>query len=155
MFSALLSFLGGSVFRMIWGEISSAWTKYQDHAHELELLRLQGEMEAAKAARELEAIREQHKMGVEVVRVQGEARAPELDLQAFVKGVELTGTSTGFRWVDAWNASIRAALATGVMVLIGLHYWHAGWKLDDRGWELAGAILGLFTADRMLFRRGK
>lgn len=155
MFSALFSFLGGSVFRMIWGEVSSAWTKFQDHKHELAMLEVQGKLESEKHARELESIRLQADLKVEVIRVQGEARALELDLQAFGKGVELTSSSTGFKMVDAWNASIRAALATGVMILIGLHYYHAGWKLDDRGWELAGAILGLYTADRMLFRRGK
>ena len=31
MFSALFSFLGGSVFRMIWGEISSFIEKKQEH----------------------------------------------------------------------------------------------------------------------------
>lgn len=155
MFSALLSFLGGSVFRMIWGELSAAWTKAQDHKYELAMLEIQGKLEAEKHARELESIRLQADLKVEVIRVQGEARALELDLQTFAKGVELTSTSTGFKLVDAWNASIRAALATGVMVLIGLHYWRAGWVLDVRGWELAGAILGLYTADRMLFRRGK
>lgn len=155
MFGALFSFLGGSVFRMIWGEVSSAWTKYQDHKHELELLKIQSDIDAARHARELESIKVQAELGVQAIRVQGEARALELDLENFGKGVELTGAVTGFKWVDAWNASIRAALATEMMVLVTLHYYGLGWKLDGNGWELAGAILGLYTADRMLFRRGK
>ena len=36
MISALVSFLGGSVFRMLWGEISAWLTKAQDHKHEIE-----------------------------------------------------------------------------------------------------------------------
>jgi hypothetical protein len=32
--TTILSFLGGSVFRMLWGEISSWMNKQQDHAHE-------------------------------------------------------------------------------------------------------------------------
>lgn len=32
MFSALFSFLGGSVFRMIWGEVANFVQKKQDHA---------------------------------------------------------------------------------------------------------------------------
>lgn len=155
MFSALFSFLGGTVFRMIWGELSAAWTKYQDHKQEIELMRLTGELEAAKHARELEAIRLQADLKVQVIRVQGEMRNEELDRLTFQRGVELTGASTGFKWVDAWNSSIRAALATMMMALICAHYYNAGWKLDQNGWELAGAILGLYTADRLLFRRGK
>ena len=42
MFSALFSFLGGSVFRMIWGEVSSFIEKRQEHAQEIERMRLQG-----------------------------------------------------------------------------------------------------------------
>lgn len=155
MFSALLSFLGGSVFRMIWGEVSSYLSKKQDHTHELELIRLTGQLEAEKHARELEAIKVQADLGVKMVRVQGEMRSEELDRLTFQRGVELTGQTTGFKFVDAWNSSIRAALATMMMVLIALHYHRAGWVLDQPGWELAGAILGLYTADRMLFRRGK
>jgi len=38
---ALFSFLSGSVFRMLWGEIASFITKAQDHKQELELAKLQ------------------------------------------------------------------------------------------------------------------
>ena len=39
MFSALFSFLGGSVFRMVWGEVSTWVTAKQDHAHENEKMK--------------------------------------------------------------------------------------------------------------------
>ena len=32
MFATLISFFGGSVFRMLWGEISSFMNKKQDYA---------------------------------------------------------------------------------------------------------------------------
>ena len=35
MFEALISFLGGSVFRMVWGEIASWYSKKMDHEHEM------------------------------------------------------------------------------------------------------------------------
>lgn len=35
MFSALFSFLGGSVFRMVWGEASAFINKREDHKQEL------------------------------------------------------------------------------------------------------------------------
>lgn len=155
MFSTLVSFLGGSAFRMVWGEISHWLTARQEHAHEIERLRLQGEQDAAAHGRNLEAMRLQAELGVKTIQVQAEADISRADADAFAKAVELTGKSTGINWVDAWNASIRAALATEVMALITLHYYHAGWVLDANGWDLAGAALGVFVADRTLFRRGK
>ena len=152
---ALLSFLSGSVFRMIWGELSSAWTAYQNHKHEMERMRFQAEQDDKQHARNLESIRLQHDLGVEAIRVQGELDLAKIDADTFHTGVKLTGKSSGFRWVDAWNSAVRAALATECMILISLHYYRHDWTLDAAGWELAGAALGVFVADRTLFRRGK
>lgn len=155
MFSGLISFLGGSVFRMLWGEISAIWTKAQDHKHEMERMQLQSKIDADEHSRRIEMIKLQHAQGVEVIRVQGDYKLDELAAMTFDKGVEIAGRMTGFKFVDIWNSAIRAALATEMMLLISLHYCNKGWVLDDKGWELAGAVLGVFVADRFLFRRGK
>lgn len=162
MLSGLLSFLSGSVFRMVWGEIAALLEGAQarkqlrlDHEHEVERMRLQGELDAAAHARNLEAQRLQAELNIQVVRVKSDADLALADAATFGKGVEATQQSTGIKWIDAWNASIRAALATECMLLIGLYYYRLDWKLDDKGWELAGAALGIFVADRVLFRRGK
>lgn len=55
--SALLSFLGGSAFRMIWGELSSFLNKTTDHAHEIERLRLEADLEDRRAERTAANIR--------------------------------------------------------------------------------------------------
>lgn len=152
---ALVSFLGGSVFRMIWGEVSAWFTAKQEHAHEMDRMELQGRLDAAQHERSQEAIKLQAELGVQTIRVQGEVDLDKIDAESFGKGVELTGKSTGVKFIDAWNAGIRAALATECMVLISLFYYQNDWKLDANGWELAGAALGIFIADRQLFRRGK
>jgi hypothetical protein len=36
-----------------------------------------------------------------------------------------------------------------------LHVARAGWTLDEQGWALLGAILGIYVADRTLTKRGK
>ena len=36
-----------------------------------------------------------------------------------------------------------------------LHFYRAGWVLDEQGWALVGAVLGIYVADRTLFKRGK
>lgn len=152
---ALFSFLGGSVFRMVWGEVSAWFTARQEHQNEMERMRFQAEQDDRQHDRQIAMITLQHQQGVEVIRVQGEIDIDKIDAATFNTGVELTGKQTGFKWVDAWNSAIRAALATECMILVSMYYYQNGWKLDANGWELAGAALGIFIADRSLFRRGK
>lgn len=155
IFSAVLSFLGGSVFRTIWGELSAFLTARQEHKQELDRLRLQGELDAAAHVRQLEAIKAQHDMGVETIRVQSAADLEKIDADIFGQAVELTGKITGFAIVDIWNGIIRPALATMCMALVTLHFYRHNWVLDEQGWSLIGASLGIFVADRSLFKRGK
>lgn len=155
MLTTLLSFLGGSVFRMLWGEISAWLTARQDHRHEIERMRLQAELDAAQHERQQAAVRLHHDLGVETIRVQSAADLALHDAQAFGAAVELTSQASGVSWVDAWAAAVRPALATMCVALVVLHFARAGWALDERGWELVGAVLGLYVADRALFRRGK
>jgi hypothetical protein len=41
------------------------------------------------------------------------------------------------------------------MSLVALHFYRHNWTLDEQGWALVGAALGIFVADRTLFKRGK
>lgn len=155
MISALISFLGGSVFRMLWGEISSWMTARQDHAHELARLRLQAEIDQAQHERNLAAIRLQHDMGVDVVRVQGEAQIGGIEAEAWLSTVKATAAQTGIWLVDLWNGIIRPFGATLCLGLVVLHFYRHNWVLDEQGWGLIGAFLGIYVADRSLFKRGK
>lgn len=154
MLSALISFLGGSVFRMIWGELSAWMTARQDHTFELERMRLQGDLEAAQHARNLEAIKVQADLGVKVIETQAQAAIDQLESSAWLEAVKATAVQTGIRWVDAWNAVIRPAVATWAIGMITGNYLQL-WLLDENGWSLAGAALGIYLADRALFKRGK
>lgn len=154
MISALISFLGGSVFRMIWGEISAWMTARQDHEHEIERMRLQGELDAAAHARNLEAIKVQADLGVREISVKAEAAIDEIEAQGWLEAVKGTTTKVGIYWVDAWNAVIRPAVATWSVLMITGHY-RQWWTLDGNGWAVCGAALGIYLADRALFKRGK
>jgi hypothetical protein len=155
MISALFSFLGGSIFRMLWGEVSNWLTERQNHRHELERLRLQAELEAAQHARQQDAMRLQAELGVQTIRVQAEGKVSELETDAWLEAVRGTTRSTGIWFVDLWNGVIRPLVATWAVVLITLHFARTGWVLDQNGWELCGAALGMYLADRALFKRGK
>lgn len=154
MFTTLFSFLGGSAFRMLWGEISSWVTAKQDHSFEIERMTLQGSLDAQQHARNLEAIRVQSELGVKTVQVQAEADLGRLDAQAFNTGVEMTGKSSGNWFIDAWNGGIRPALATMCMALVTASEFSLI-TLSENGWALAGAALGIYVADRTLFKRNK
>lgn len=155
MISALLSFFGGSVFRMLWGEVSAFLNKRQDHKFELERLRFQAQVDAEQHARNLEAIKIQAEIGVQTIRVAAEGKVDEITANAWQHAVEATTTRSGIWLVDLWNGIIRPALATMCAALVALHFYRAGWVLDEQGWALVGAVLGIYVADRTLFKRGK
>lgn len=155
MLSAIISFFGGTAFRMIWGEVSAWLTAKQNHAHELDMLRMQAELDAAQHARNLEAIKVQAELGVQTIRVQGEAETGRLEADAWRDAVSSIGRATGIWFVDLWNGVIRPLVATVCVVLWVLHVHRAGWVLDEQGWSILGAALGLYLADRALVKRGK
>jgi len=154
MLTTLISFLGGSAFRMIWGEVSSYLTARQEHQHELQRMRLQADLEAEQHKRQQEAIRLQAELGVKVIEAQREADLDRLAAEGFNIAVEATSKVTGVRWVDAWNAAIRPGLATVSIVLVVSDAWQLV-SLNENAWALAGAALGIYVADRTLFKRGK
>lgn len=154
MLSALISFLSGSVFRMIWGELSSWLTARQDHSHEIERMRLQGELDAAAHTRNQDAIRLQADLGVQTIRVQGEADIGRIEADGWLTAVRGTTASTGVWLVDLWNGIIRPLVATWAIAMISGNYFK-WWVLDENGWSVCGAALGIYLADRALFKRGK
>ena len=154
MITALLSFFGGGLFRSIWGEVSSLLTARQDHSFEIERMKLQGDLDAAQHARNLEAIKVQADLGVKTIQVQAEADLSRLEDAAFSTAVELTGKPSGGWFVDAWNSSIRPGLATISIVGVALDAC-ATIHMTDNAWALAGSALGIYVADRTLFKRGK
>jgi hypothetical protein len=155
MLTALFTFLGGSVFRMIWGELSSWINKKQDHSHELERMRLELELEDRAHARQQETIRLQHELGVQQIQVQRDADVARSDAQAFTEAMKDAFKPTGIWFVDAWNGSIRPQYAQLALVLWGCKVAAQGFVMDDYDRDLIAVILGFFFADRVLSRRGK
>jgi hypothetical protein len=152
--SGLLSFLGGSAFRMIWGEVSSFLNKKQEHNQELDRMKLIEQFDEAKHRREMESIKLQAEQGVQLVRVQSEANIDEYEAKAWATLSESTTKQIGIKWVDAWNAAIRPGGATWAIALLTLEAFTLV-NVTDGTLEVAWAFLGLFVADRTLGKRGK
>lgn len=155
MFSALLSFLGGSVFRSIWGEISAYLNKRQDHQHETEMLRLQASLDEAKHGRDMEQMRVANELGLKTIEVQKESAIATGELDAFSRAIEAAARPTGIAWVDAWNGSIRPSYATVALGLWLVKVAAQGFKMDAFDAELLAVVAGFYFADRSLGKRGK
>lgn len=155
MLSALFSFLGGSVFRMIWGEVSTFLNKRQDHAHEVELMKIQAELDKQAHDRTLETLRLQSELGVKQVQVQAEAAIEKADADAFSVAMANSFKPTGIKFVDAWNGIIRPSYATVGLILWAIKLYAQGFKMDEFDITLFGTIAGFFFADRSLGKRGK
>jgi hypothetical protein len=154
MISALISFLGGSVFRMIWGEVSAWLTAKQEHNHEIERMRLQGELDAAQHARNQDAIKLQADLGVKTINVQAESAISQTEADGWLETVKATGRAIGVAWVDAWNASIRPGVATWSIVMMTLAEF-AVIHMSENTASVCAAALGIYLADRSLMKRGK
>jgi hypothetical protein len=95
-------------------------------------------------------------MQVQVVRVQGEAAVDALEAEGWLEAVKSTGRQIGIAWVDAWNQSIRPALATwGVLMLTFNEFGVLPATLSEGTQSVIYAALGIFVADRSLGKRGK
>lgn len=155
MLSAIFTFLGGSAFRMIWGEASSYFNKKQDHKHEMDLMTLQSDLEDKAHLRQLESIRLQNELGVKLVESQRELAVSTEEAKAFTEAMKDAFKPTGIYWIDAWNGSIRPQFAQLALVLWFLKLLIQGFVMNEWDMGLAAGILGFFIADRSLGKRGK
>jgi hypothetical protein len=156
MISALLSFLGGSAFRMLWGEISAFVNKRQDHSFEIERMKLQADLDAAQHERNLKAITVQAELGVKTIEVQAEGDVARIEAQGWLEAVKGTTNTTGVWIIDVWNSSIRPLGASWALAMLTCHEF--GWlaaPLSENTQMVAYAFLGLFVADRALGKQGK
>lgn len=152
---AIISFLGGSIFRAIWGEVSGAWTAYQDHKHEIERMKLQAELDAAQFQRNQDAIRLQAELGVKTIVAQGEVDMSRIETEGWAAAVASANKPTGILVVDLWNGCIRPLAASIAIFLWVIALNAQGWKMGDWDKELVGVVLGFFFASRVMTAKGK
>ncbi len=151
--SAILSLFGGAAFRAIWGEVSTWLNNRQQHSQELERMKLQSQLDAARNEQQLASVKLQSELGIKTMEVQRDAALSQSDADAFTAAMKAASASTGVKWVDAWNGTIRPAYAT---VALGL--WVGtlavrGWVPSDWDLSVMASVIGFFFADRAL-RRG-
>ena len=153
--SALISFLGGSAFRAVWGELSAAWTKHQDHKHELALMEVQAKLDAQRHAQQQDAIKLQAELGIKVIEVRAEAHASAAEDDAWLDAVKSINRPTGHKWLDIARMSVQPLLGYIAIIIWVAALNEQGWKVTDWDKELVSAIFGMYLANRQLNARGK
>ena len=153
--TALFSFLGGSIFRMIWGEISSYLKQKQEHSQELELMKIQAEQDAKRHTRSMELAKFQAELEVKQVEVITQGEVDKEEAKAYTLAIRAAAKATGIKWIDAWRASIRPLIATVCVFLWVLKLNAAGWVMDQWDMDIAGVYFGFYVADRSLSKRNK
>ncbi len=147
---AIVSFLGGSAFRLIWEQLSAWLQKRQQHKQELELMKLQAELEASRFARQQEAIRLQADLQVKVIEAQRDHDVASAEASAWARAVEAANKPSGIWLVDLWNGCIRPAAATIALAMWVSKLQTQGWVMNQWDMELMGIILGFFFATRIV-----
>ena len=131
LLGALFGLLGSFI-----PELLKFWKQKEDNRHELEILKIQGQM-----------AKEQHQYRIEEIA----ANADVASEQAVYKSAEIK--YTGIRWIDGivelWNGIMRPWIATIFVCLYGI-VKYAQWQLlkasDVSDWK---AITILWTGDDM------
>ncbi len=153
--SALLSFLGGSAFRLIWSAFAEWIEKKQEHAHEQERLRLQAGLDKARHEQDCERLRLQSDLGVKEIMISADAAIGKLEADAFVAAIKAANKPTGIVWVDAWNGIIRPLTASVALTLWLCSMANAGWIMGEWDKELIAVAIGFYFANRELARGKK
>lgn len=140
---------------MVWGEISSYFTRKQEHAQELERMKLQNDLEASRHDRDQARIKLQSDLGVREVQIAADSAIQKTEADAWLQAVRDVGRQTGIKFLDIWNGAVRPMLATLAIGVVVAEIAKNGFVLTDWDRELVAAILGIYVADRSLVKRGK
>lgn len=163
--SAFLSFLGGTAFRWLFGELIGFFKARQEHAQEMERMRLSFDQDAARHQWQQQAIAAHAAAGVQVIEAQAQASAGAAADAAFlaaVQGVGALGAEAGAvavrggfaGWLAgvavALNAFIRPELAqVSILLLVGAALWPQQVVLTGLVGEVVCGALGLFIGERI------
>lgn len=150
----LISFLGGTAFRWLFGSVLDQWNKYQDHKHEMAMMTLQHTQDAERHKWQQDAIKAQAEAGIKVIEAETQKASTAAVETAFALAMQgVNEASRREDWVGGWNAVIRPLLATvAILLLAGESVAPGLIKLTPLFADVACAALGVFVGERIKAR---
>jgi hypothetical protein len=150
MFAGAISFLGGTAFRWILGELFGFLKARQEFKQELELRKLDREISKDQAAARKEEIIEAANAGVKIIEAQREATHENMLDKMLASAVEGVDKLTGIPFVDAANKMVRPVMAYTAILMIVLQCVAPSYvAIAPAVMELFMAFLGLFCGGRI------
>lgn len=152
---ALISFLGGATARALIGHVIKWFEQKQTHMQEQESLRLQDELAQNAHVRQLDLIKQQSDLKLGEIKLVGENAIGIAEAQAFVEAQKVANTPTGNKFVDAWNGTIRPAVASVAIIIWLMKIIKAGLTVTAWDENLVASVFGYYFADRQLGKRNR
>ncbi len=149
-FTGLFSFLGGTAFRWIFGEIFAFIKAKQEHKQELELRQLDRDIAKDNAIERRLEIKAAADAGVQIIQAQREATHENMLDKMLFSAVEGVDKLSGIPFVDAANKMVRPTVAyVAILMLILESLFPTHVILKAATVELFMAFLGLFCGGRI------
>lgn len=147
--TALLSFLGSAVFRWLLEKVFQITERRQDHAQEVERMRVQAEVDAAQHLRNLEMLKIQSELKLDLVKEEHRGAHEAAEDEAFTESIR-SARPIGVRWVDAWNGLIRPLVSTVCVALWVMTLIERDFAPNEFDLALIGAVIGWHFGTRSL-----
>ena len=153
--TALISFLGSASLRWLLGELLGIFKAREDRRAEIDMLRLQADLERERAERQRLAVADAAAAGVKLVEAQREASAGDFADRMTLEALQQIGRPSGVAWVDALNASVRPVLAyVSLLLLAGSAVAPEHVVITGMVGEVACGALGLYVGGRVHLKGG-
>lgn len=147
--TALLSFLGSAVFRWVLEKVLQLSERKQDHAQEIERMRVQAEVDAAQHLRNLEMLKIQSELKLDLIKEETRGAYEAAEGEAFIESIR-SARPTGVGWVDAWNGTIRPLVSTVCVALWAMTLVQRNFQPNEFDLALIGAVIGWHFGTRSL-----
>lgn len=145
MITSILALLGGGLgglLRLL-PEVMKIWTSKQDNAHELEMTKLQLQIDQARSGQQ-----------IDLVHAQGVVAENAGEMAAYVEAVKGQSVMSGVKWIDAMNQSVRPMLTYWWMLLFTAFKVNQlikeGLSWGDNDWLVLSSILSFWFVDRAI-----
>lgn len=152
--SGIISFIGGTAFRWLFGELLGFLKARDEHRAEVERMKLQHDLDRDKHEWQQQAMAAAAAQGIKVIEAQREAHTAAVADDAFLAAIQgVNAASTRADWIGAWNACIRPFLATvAILLLVGQALAPSVVVLSALVLDLICAVLGVFVGERIRAR---